>query len=975
MPPIEVNTVSEFIKIEKKWQKRWKKDKVFEADPISKKNKFFLTVPYPYTNGALHIGHGRTYTVGDLIARYKRMRGYNVLFPMASHMTGTPILGMVERIKAGDPKAIEQYTRDLRLYFDTEDEVEAQLAKFTDPWVTAKFFADIISKDFDALGYSIDWRRKFTTGDKIYNAFIRWQYLKFKEKGYIKQGNYPLLFCPNCGNPVGEDDLLEGETAKVKEFVAIKFPFEDGFLVPATLRPETIFGITNMWINPSATYVWANVDGEKWVVAKAAVEKLKLQAKEVEILEEFPGSEIIGKSHKAIHEDRDVPILPAPFVNPQNATGVVYSVPGHAPFDYIALRDLWDDPSGLDKYGITPEDVHAIEIIGMIDIKGYGKYPAKEAVEKRDIKSQSEGQKLEDATQEIYKAEFYEGKMKDNCGEFSGRLIKEVKDDVIAWLKKNNRCDKFYEPDTRPVVCKCGTDVQVGVFAGQWFLDYQSEGWKETAWKALNEMDIVPETFRNLFEATFDWLTQRPCARKRGIGTRLPFDEEWIIESLSDSTIYMAFYTIAHHIKQNKIKEDQLVPEVFDYVFLGKRTPAKIAEQTGIDAKLLKTMRNEFKYWYPNDQRHTAPSHISNHLSFAIFHHVAIFPEKNWIQCISLNEHVNLEGMKMSKSKGNVIPLVEIPKKYGADVYRTYAISAAEPGSLMDFREKDVPAVRNRINNFQEIVTKYSKKTPKVYRKKDKPTLMTRWLLSKVNSLVDQCTTDLDNFRLRDYAIRATSEMARAVNMYLNRPEVPDEERDGTLAYVADIWVRLMAPMTPHISEELWHKLGRDNYVSLTDWPKADKKLIDSAVESSLEVVRNTLADVREITRLLKDKTPSKVYMYVAPQWMFDAMNSIEEANIPTIIGKIMKHLMSNPEFRKHGKEVKSIVDRIAKENGLWVHSESAKDEIQILEDSTSFLETELGLKVIIHSAEEPEYDPQNKARFALPGRPSLLLE
>lgn len=129
-------------KIEKKWQKRWTKDGVFEADPDSSRPKFFLTCPYPYVNGALHIGHGRTYTVADLIARYNRMRGFNVLFPMASHMTGTPIQGMVDRIKSGDQVAIEQYKRDLRLYLETEAEVEEQLAKFVDPWVTASLLRE-----------------------------------------------------------------------------------------------------------------------------------------------------------------------------------------------------------------------------------------------------------------------------------------------------------------------------------------------------------------------------------------------------------------------------------------------------------------------------------------------------------------------------------------------------------------------------------------------------------------------------------------------------------------------------------------------------------------------------------------------------------------------------------------------------------------------------------------------------------------
>ena len=967
--------MSEFAKYEKKWQKRWKKDKIFEADPDPKRKKFFLTVPYPYTNGPLHIGHGRTYTVGDLIARFRRMQGYNVMFPMASHMTGTPIQGMVERIKSGDQTAIEQSKRDLRLYFETEEEVDKQLEKFTDPWVTASFFAKVISQDFDALGYGIDWRRRFTTGDKTYNKFVEWQFDKFMKKGYIRQGNYPLLYCPNDRNPVGEDDLLKGENAKIKEFTAIKWRFEDGYLVAATLRPETIFGVTNMWIHPTEKYVWALVDGEKWAVSKAAAEKMKLQAKEIEILEEFPGSKIIGKTFHAIHDDHEILILPANFVDVENATGVVYSVPGHAPFDYIALRDLWENPDSLKKYGISAEDVRNIEIISMIDMKGYGEYPAKDAVESRDIKSQNEGEKLEDATQEIYKAEFYEGVMKDNCMQFSGRMIKDVKDYVLAWMTENNTSDVFYEPDTRPVVCRCGTDVQVGVFAGQWFLDYLSPGWKDQAWDALNNMNIVPDTFRNLFEATFNWLTQRPCARKRGIGTRLPFDPEWIIESLSDSTIYMAYYTIAHHIRDNKIIPEQLDLDFFDYVFLGKGTPKKVSDKSGINAGLLKTMRDEFMYWYPNDQRHTAPSHISNHLSFAIFHHVAIFPEKYWIQEISINEHLNMEGGKMSKSKGKTIPLVEIPQKYGADIYRLYAISGAEPGSLMEWREKDVPAIKNRLSQFTNIVSKYGKKDPVIFKKKDKPTMITRWVQSRVNSIVQECTNHIESFKIRDYAILVTSEMIRTINQYIKRTEVPKAEREGTMAYICDIWVRLMAPMTPHTSEELWSKMKREGYVSLADWPKPDKTLIDSDVEKAHLVVESTIHDVREIVRLLKGKKASSVHVYVAPQWMLDAMNSIRDVNMPIIVGNIMKHLMSNPDFRKHGKQVKSLVDRIAKENGLWDHSKSSKAEMDTLKGASNHMVSELGLEVVIQDSTKPKHDPQNKARFALPGRVSLFIE
>ncbi len=966
--------MSDVAELEKKWQKRWRKDKIFESNPDPKRKKFFLTVPYPYPNGALHIGHGRTYTLGDLIVRYKRMQGFNVLYPMASHITGTPILGMVDRVKSGDQSAIEQYKRDLRVYLDGEEEVEAQVMKFTEPWATVRFFADAISADFKALGYSIDWRRRFTTGDDIYNQFITWQYQKFMDLGYIKKGSYPLLYCPNCGNPVGEDDILEGITVKVKEFTTIKYPFEDGYLIAATLRPETTFGITNMWINPDEMYVKAVVNGEKWIISSAAAKKLKLQAKEIEILETFSGSKIVGKNCKTVHDNRDIPILPADFVDVNNATGVVYSVPGHAPFDYIALRDLWQNPSNLNRYDISTEDVRNIEIVMMIRIEGGSEFLTKDVVEKLGVSSQKDSDKLEEATQEVYKAEYYEGVMMDNCGPFAGRKVSEVKDDVVEWLKSQNRGDVFYEPDERPVTCKCGTDVQIAVLAGQWFLDYESPGWKEKAWDALNTMRIIPENFRILFESTFDWLAQRPCARKRGIGTPLPFDPDWIIEALSDSTIYMAFYTIAHKITQNKLKPKQLSLSFFDYVFLGKGKLEKVEEETGVTSDLLKSMRDEFLYWYPNDQRHTAPSHISNHLSFAIFHHTAIFPKKHWIQCISLNEHMNMEGGKMSKSKGNTIPLGEIPKKYGADVFRTYVVSAAEPASLMDWRERDVPAVRNRIRQFSEIMKKYSTKSPKAYTKKDKPTAITRWILSRVNSIIQECTEYLESFRIREYAITVMSEMIRSVNQYLKQ-DIPKEEFNATMGYVCDKWIRLIAPMTPHVCEEFWSKMDRDGYVSMAEWPKPDKKLIDISVEMAHQVVESTVKDIREIVKLLKDKKAYTVHIYVAPEWMFKAMNSIREAKLPIIIGDIMKHLMSNEDFRKHGKQVKGIVDRISKENGLWDHSSSSKDEIAALRDSAAYISSELKLEIVIHSSEKPDYDPQNKARFALPGRVSLFLE
>jgi leucyl-tRNA synthetase len=252
---------------------------------------------------------------------------------------------------------------------------------------------------------------------------------------------------------------------------------------------------------------------------------------------------------------------------------------------------------------------------------------------------------------------------------------------------------------------------------------------------------------------------------------------------------------------------------------------------------------------------------------------------------------------------------------------------------------------------------------------------MTKWILSKVNSLVANATDYLENFKIRDYAITATTTISRAINQYMKHGSIPEKERDSTLAYVCDKWIRLMAPMTPHACEEVWSKMGKEGYVSLAPWPEVDEKLIDSDLEMALEVVDSTIRDIREIMNLIKDQKPAKAHLYVAPQWMFAAMNKIRDDDIPLRVNEIMKALMSEKEFKKHGKQVKAIINRISKENGLWQHSVTAEDEYTILHDSADYIGSELDVEVFVYPAENPSYDPQNKARFALPGRVSIFLE
>src|SRR3989344_242229 len=284
-------------RIARTWQEKWSEAKLYEAEP-DKREKFFITIPYPYISGSLHIGHARVVTEADVYARFMRMTGKNTLFPIAFHISGTPVLGISLAIANGDKKTIAVYKDYVRAYIKDEKEVTRTINTFKDPQHIVDFFIPKMMSEFSTLGLSVDWRRSFTSGDTLHQKMVEWLFHKYKENGYLVQGKYPLLYSTTLQNAVGEDDIKDGDTDPVEkqEFTLIKFGYQDGYLIAATLRPETMYGQTNMWMNPDATYVTAKVDGELWHISKECAEKLTFQDHTVKIIHERLGKEYIGKT-------------------------------------------------------------------------------------------------------------------------------------------------------------------------------------------------------------------------------------------------------------------------------------------------------------------------------------------------------------------------------------------------------------------------------------------------------------------------------------------------------------------------------------------------------------------------------------------------------------------------------------------------------------------------------------------------------
>jgi len=964
----------EFLrKIEEKWQQIWKEKEVYEAEPDPNKRKFFITVPYPYTSGPLHIGHGRTYVTGDVIARFKRLLGFNVLFPMAFHVTGMPILSISDRIRRGDKKILERYRNYIGYYVRDPDKIEEILESFRDPINVALFFANNIQRDFESIGLGIDWRRKFHTAEPIYNRFVEWQYYRLRDLGLVRKGTYYVRYCLLHRQPVGEDDIEDGDVnpVHIQEFVVIKFEYEDGYILASTLRPETLYGATNMWVNPDATYIKVRVDGgEIWYLSKEGLVKLEHQyPSKFEVLEEIPGHLFVGKYTISPLGDKLI-ILPAFFVDPDRATGFVYSEPADAPYDYVALLDLKRDPSILRRYNLDPSVLEGITPKKIINIPGISGLHTEYVVKKYGIKNQMDP-KLIDATEEVYKEQFYKGVMNENAGELKGLPVKEARERIKEKLLRENRAIIFYET-SRKAVCRGKGKIIVARVDDQWFIDYSQDWWKEKSKDHLSKMLIVPNKYRKLFEDTIDWLKFRPCARLRGLGTHLPYDKKWVIESLSDSTIYMAFYTVAHIIRKYNIAAEQLIPEVFDYVFLGRGDPSEISKLTKIPVEILKEMRESFEYWYPNDLRHTATPHITNHLTFFIMHHVALFPQKYWPCGISLNGLVLREGQKMAKSKGNVIPLADIAKKYSADLFRLYIASSADLDGTVDWREAEVSQLKRSLLSFVKICLKVAEIKEKV--SVESIPINARWFLSRFYRRLEDAKNSMENFRIRDYVVSLFYETMNDINKL--RKRIGEDQTLRVIRYILRDWIIALSPIIPHIAEEIWSRINDDRTIwsiNYARWPTPKTDLIDEKLETLEELLDSLISLGHELKRII-GKPIHSATVVVAAKWKFYVLEVVRRMILEEEVRdvrKIIDEIKKNPDLKQHIKEATGLVIK-AVQGKIRIPRVPLSQSIifDYIRANSDYIAKELGVASLsITLEEEAPPEIRDRAKRALPDR------
>lgn len=442
----------------------------------------------------------------------------------------------------------------------------SEIAKFADPKHWLYYFPPRAQEDLIKLGVKVDWRRSFITTDvnPYYDSFVRWQFNTLKAAGKIKYGKRYTIYSPLDNQACMDHDRQSGEGVVPQEYTLIKLklqsPFpeslkhlegHDVFLTAATLRPETMYGQTNCFVGPSLMYGAFKIsDKEVFVCTDRAALNLSYQGftganKEgkVDKVASVSGKDLVGCSVNApLSKYANVYVLPMDGVLANKGTGVVTSVPSDSPDDFATLMELKKKAA---YYKIKDEWVQPYDPVPTILTPSFGDMAAVKVCQEMKISSPKDRKQLDMAKEKVYKEGFYSGTMIN--GDFAGKSVQEAKPLIRQQLIAEKLACAYYEPES--LVMSRSGDECVVCLTDQWYLNYGEPSWKAQAVENLERMNVFHEEVRNSFVKCLDWLKEWACSRSFGLGSRLPWDQQFLIESLSDSTIYMALYTVAHFLQ------------------------------------------------------------------------------------------------------------------------------------------------------------------------------------------------------------------------------------------------------------------------------------------------------------------------------------------------------------------------------------------------------------------------------------------
>lgn len=949
------------------WQQKWWEAGIQHAERDASKPSYFIHFAYPGISGYLHVGHMRGFTYSDVFARFKRQTGHNVLFPAGFHASGIPAVAFAKDVERGEKT---EYLR--------ANGYEGDIAELSDPQKVVDYFAHVYQYDYwKKFGFLIDERRDCTTIDAGYQRFIQWQFRRLDDLGYLIQKPHYAPFCPVAG-PVAVDksetDIKQGGSAEVQEFVALRFTIPAGDIVDtddnydtiilpcATLRPETVYGVTNLWVHPEHEYELVRVwqDGavgdddasEVWCVSKQGRTKLEWQFERAEALEiTVPGSALIGETATAPVTGAKVPVVQGTFVDPAIASGIVMSVPGHAPFDWAAYLD-----AGLDSTLGEPPQI--------VSIEGYDDLPARVACTKHGVSTQDDKEALDAATEEVYADEFNKGVLTDACGPYAGKRIREVKDQIRSDFVEADH-GRLIRQFSEPVISRAGELVDVKRIPDQDFIHYADEAWTEASVEHARGMDIYPERYADDVENVLRWFGDRACVRRGSwLGTKFPFKQDWIIEPIADSTFYSWYYLVSPYVNDGRLKEDDLTEEFFDYVING---------HGAAESPVWEDVRADVLHFGPVDINLGGKEHQTVHFPVYIMNNVALLNDPAMRpKGIFVNWWVTQKaGTKISKSKGGAEPIPGAAKKYGVDPMRLYYCHVGSPHVDIEWDPTIVLTYRHQVLRLGRIADDCLAQT-------GGPGAMDDWLTASWNRHLAAAKQAYEAYDLRTAVGELVYSLPETLRWYQRR----GGDNKELLQKIVRDWATALCPILPHTAEEMHARAGGKGLCSKAEFPAPAN--VDEAPLAAEDYLRSALDDIKTVRKLAGDAS-TKLTLFTTPSWKADltrkAVEMAAETDGKFPMGQFMGEVMQDESMRRLGKAVQGFTGKLPSQVNQFSEAQrtallTGMDEAEVLTRACNFVAAEVGVdEVLVVRADDEAAPDHPKKAVAAPLKPGIALE
>jgi leucyl-tRNA synthetase len=697
-------------------------------------------------------------------------------------------------------------------------------------------------------------------------------------------------------------------------------------------------------------------------------------------------------------------VLPLLTIKMNKGTGVVTSVPSDAPDDYAALMDLKKKAALREKFGLTEEMVVPYEVIPIINTPGLGTTPAKDLCIEMKVQSQNDTAKLKIIKDKCYLTSFTKGVML--VGEYKGRPVSAAKALIKKDMIRDGLAVAYSEPESY-VESRTGNECVVAA-ADQWYLTYGEEKWKAAVQEHVdNVLHTYNPVAKKKFNTTLGWLKEWACSRTFGLGTKLPWDEKWVVESLSDSTIYMSYYAVSHFLQgdlngqtvgHGNIAPEAMTIDVWNYIYRHKEFPDP--PETSIPLETLDAMRNEFEYWYPMDMRVSGKDLINNHLTMSLYNHAAVWESQPelWPRSFFTNGHLMINGDKMSKSTGNFMTLQQALDLYGADATRFALADAGDTLEDSNFEEKTANATILRLTKESAWIDEMLADDAGLVE--DAPsTFFDSVFVNQINVAVAETKANMDEMQYHTALATGFYALVKARDVYRNSAS----QLNGQLIRQwMETFIIVVSPFCPFWAQGAWEKIGKEGFVVNARWPElVEEDVLFSRKFEYLKQTAHNIASlhdkaVKNANRKKKKKGQKQAAEQKAPvlnaarvlvamgypDWQ-EACLAIMQTSFDELKGDIPKtwvkslvpKVMTIPEIKSNKKLKKGAMQfvgfkakQVASEGASALETRVPFDEKTLLEENIAFLQSACPTLEVI--TVELQTDDNQLKNPAVPGKP-----